>query len=237
VIQHFGRDLNLELRTRLHGTDPGSRKLWPLQPEAWDTDTFYSLVEIFHDLVARPRRRWDHDHGDCGPHFSDFDTDAGRRVYRALVNRLLTEHAAQLRLAESGEDTGHLVHVVDEARADLIQRALHTSDQKVAGRVEHAIALFRARDASEHDKRSAIVTLHFVLEDRKSLLKKELFSEDENALFRIANKFDLRHSDDRQHNDYDPAFRDWVFWWYLVTIELTDRLLTRQSTGTPTATS
>lgn len=28
----------------------------------------------------------------------------------------------------------------------------------------------------------------------------------------------------------DPAFRDWVFWWYLATIELTDQLIERQST-------
>ena len=25
--------------------------------------------------------------------------------------------------------------------------------------------------------------------------------------------------------DYDPAFLDWVFWWDLATVELTDRIL------------
>jgi hypothetical protein len=33
---------------------------------------------------------------------------------------------------------------------------------------------------------------------------------------------------DRQRGDYDPVFLDWVFWWYLATVELTDRLLARQ---------
>jgi len=28
---------------------------------------------------------------------------------------------------------------------------------------------------------------------------------------------------------YDPVFLDWVFWWYLATIELTDRLLRRDT--------
>ena len=68
-----------------------------------------------------------------------------------------------------------------------------------------------------------------MLEDRRNLLKAHLFTEDENALFHIANKFDLRHRNDRQHTEYDPAFRDWVFWWYLSTIELTDRLLAGQA--------
>jgi hypothetical protein len=29
------------------------------------------------------------------------------------------------------------------------------------------------------------------------------------------------------------VFLDWIFWWYLATIELTDRLLYRQRTATP----
>jgi hypothetical protein len=44
----------------------------------------------------------------------------------------------------------------------------------------------------------------------------------------IASKFDLRHRNDKQHANYDPAFRDWAFWWYLATIELTDRIRDRQ---------
>lgn len=226
--EHLGRDLNLELRTRLHNTDPSNGKLWPLQPEAWDTDTFYSLIEVFHDLVARPRHRWDHDHGDCGPHFTDFDTDAGRRVYRALVNRLLAENAIELRLADTGEDAGRLVHVVDEARADLTQRALNTLDLKIVGRVEHAIALFRGRDATAHDKRSAAITLAGILEERRALIRTEIGKKDEGALFSIANEFAIRHQRRGQQGDYDAAFLDWIFWWYLATIELTDRILARQ---------
>ncbi len=233
--QHLGRDLNAELLRRLGA--PASPKLWPPQPETWDTDTFCGLIEVVHDLVARPRSRWYHDFNDCGLHFSDFDTDAGRRVYRALVNRLLAASGVELRLADIGEDTGRMVHLVDEARANLIERILATPEAGVRARVEHAIARFRARDADAEDKRSAIVALAAVLEDRRALLKKELFRSDEGALFRIANEFDLRHQNDKQHTDYHPAFRDWVFWWYLATIELTDRLLDRQTAQTCTATA
>jgi hypothetical protein len=206
----------------------GHPGLWPLQPESWDDDTFYGLIEVFHDLVARPRSHFHFEHGDCGStHSSDFDTDAGRRVYRALVNRILDQAGVELRLAESGEDAGRLVHVVDEARGDLIQRALHTPDQKVAGRVKHAIALFRSRNASEHDKRSAAITLAGILEERRTLIRTEIGRKDEGAL-RIANEFAIRHQHRGQHGDYDPAFLDWIVWSYLATIELTDRILARQ---------
>jgi hypothetical protein len=213
----------------------GRPDLWPLQPNSWDTDTFYGLIEVFHDLAARPRS-WRY-HDDCeGAHATDFDADAGRRVYRALANRLLAENAVELRLAESGEDVGRLVHLADEGRTDLVQRALASPEPVVAGRIRHAIALFRGRDASEHDKRSAIFELAKVLDGRRPLLKSGLLSRDEDALFQIANKFDIRHGRE-QHSNYDPVFLDWMFWWYLATVELTDRLLARQATQIPAETS
>jgi hypothetical protein len=60
-------------------------------------------------------------------------------------------------------------------------------------------------------------------------LKTELVSNDEGALFQIANGFAVRHRKDNQRTDYDPVFLDWLFWWYLATIELTDRILARQA--------
>ncbi len=229
--EHYAGDLNGELCRRLGNL--GHRQLWPPQPETWDFDTFYGLIEVFHDLVARPRRRWYHDFGDCGFHFVDFDTDAGRRVYRSLVNGLLAENAVELRLADTGEDAGRLVHVVDEARADLVERALLTPDPDVAGRVEHAIALFRRRGAGAEDKRSAVVTLAGILEGRRTVIKETplLTSADEDALFHIANKFALRHRGINQQRDYDEAFLDWIFWWYLATVELTDQILARDDTS------
>lgn len=214
-----------------------SLKLWPLLPGSWNNDILFDVVEVYHDLVARPRRRWYHQHNDCGWHSEDFDTDAGRRVYRSLVNRILNEHTIGLHLAEDGEDTGRLVHDVDVARTELVERALASPAPEVADRVAHAVGQFRRRDATEHDKRSAIVTLALVLEERRKLLKTWLFRADERALFHIANEFDNRHRDEKQHADYDPAFRDWVFWWYLSTIELTNRLLARQDADVHTGTS
>ena len=67
-------------------------------------------------------------------------------------------------------------------------------------------------------------------------LKTALFRDDEDALFRIANKFAIRHQDTKQRTDYDPMFLDWIFWCYLFTIELSDRLLARQAAQTSPAT-
>ncbi|SEG85203.1 hypothetical protein SAMN05216223_1236 [Actinacidiphila yanglinensis] len=74
-------------------------------------------------------------------------------------------------------------------------------------------------------KRSAIVTLAGILEERRALLKDKISKPDEGALFEIANRYDLRHRKAGQRGEYDEVFLDWIFWWYLATVELTNRLV------------
>jgi hypothetical protein len=97
-------------------------------------------------------------------------------------------------------------------------------------RVQHAIALFRPRAATV-ERRSAVIALAGILEERRGLLKAELLSKDEAALFQIANQFAVRHQRADQRGDYNPIFLDWLFWWYLDTVQLTDQLLARQASG------
>jgi hypothetical protein len=207
----------------------GRAGLWEMGPAELDgdRDAFCDLIEVLHDLVARPRYRTLHSYAGCGWHYSDFSRGSGQALYRWAVNNLLDRSHIELRLAESGEDIGRLIETTDEARGDLMSRMTAKTDGPVADRVRHAIALFRSRAATEEVKRSAAIALALVLEERRGLLKENLLTKDEGALFQIANQFAIRHQNDGQHPDYDPVFRDWIFWWYLATIELTDRLIER----------
>jgi hypothetical protein len=207
----------------------GANKLWTTGPQLWDESDFYSLVEVFHDLIARPRSRWHHDHAECGWHYSDYAIEPGQTLYRWTVNQVLARHHIDLQLADDGDDIGRLVHTPADGRHDLIETAL-TRPGGDADKVRHAITLFRSRGRSVEDKRSACITLVGVLEARRSLLKTELLSKDEGALFQIANEFAIRHQNARQRPDYDEAYLDWLYWWYLATIELTNQLLTKAST-------
>jgi hypothetical protein len=208
---------------------------WPLEPSraGWELDDFCDLVEVFHDLVARPSRRSYHSYASCGWHYWDFATGPARRLYRWRVNRLLASSTLGLRLAEEGEDLGRLVRVEPTGLEDLPERALRAATPDTVDRVQHAIALFRSRTAGVEERRSAVITLAGILEERRSLLKAELLTKDEGALFTIANQFAVRHQRADQRGDYDSAFLDWLFWWYLDTVQLTDQLLARQVSGRP----
>lgn len=211
----------IEQRLRVDG-------LWPLRHQNWDSDTFYGLIEVVHDLVARPRHRDQHALDGCSGHYSNFARIPAQVLYRWDVDRLLDRHGVGLRLAADGEDTGRLVHAAGDDRNELVERTLQTPNPGDRDAVRHAIALFRNRAATRENKRSAVLALHRVLEDRRSLIKAELMSRDEGALFQIANEFDLRHSGARQRTDYEDAYLDWIFWWYLATLELTDRIVVSQ---------
>lgn len=213
----------------------GRPGLWPIDVDALastsdEPDDFLDLVEVLHDLVAQPRLRSFHGWSGCTWHYSDFSISAGRQIYRWSVNRILDASDLGLRLADEGEDRGRLVASTDEARADLTRRMAARADPSTGDRVRHAMALFRSRGATEHDKRSACIALAGILEERRDLAKEYLHRKDEGALFHIANGFAIRHQDAKQLGAYDAMFLDWVFWYYLATVELTDRLLVRRDT-------
>lgn len=203
----------------------GIANLWPLSPESWDEDTFFGLIEVFHDLVSRPRMRRFHNWNMCGWYHSEFHNDPARVLYRLKINQLLREADMEYELAAEGEDLGRLVAITDDARSQLVHRALNDSAPDITTRIRHAIALFRGRDTSVETKRSAIVTLAGILEERRALIKEQVGKPDEGALFEIANRYDLRHRRADQRGDYDEVFLDWIFWWYLATVELTNRLI------------
>jgi len=205
---------------------------WELRIPELDDAEFYDLVEVLHDHAARPRA-W-HYHSFYGHYdYSHFGVVTGQRLYRWKVNELFARSVIDLRLADSGEDQGRLVTSSHDAREDLVTRVRDVAPPRLSV-IDHAVAQFRSRDADVHTKRSAIVALHRLIEERRTMLNTELLSADEGALFQIANEFNLRHSTDPgsrrkpQRTDYDPIFLDWVFWWCLATIELIDRLDQRQ---------
>jgi hypothetical protein len=118
---------------------------WPLEESrsGWELDDFCDLIEVFHDLVARPTSRWWHSYSSCGWHYSAFAIGPGRRLYRWRVNRLLASSTLGLRLAEDGEDLGRLVRVEPSGLEDLPERALEAATPQTVDRVRHAIARWR----------------------------------------------------------------------------------------------
>jgi hypothetical protein len=210
----------------------GKGELWTADPQSWTEDDLCDFIEVLHDLVARPTREWYHNWNGCGLHPKAWSIPAGRRLYTWSVNQILERSVVGLLLADDGEDAGRMVRAAPSAVNELVA-SMVTAHIDGQGEVVHAISMFRDRHATRDSQRSAIVALARVLEDRRKLLDQRLFKKDAADLFELANRYDLRHRNDGQKSDYGDEFLPWIFYYYLVTIQLTDDLLTSQRPPRP----
>lgn len=161
-----------------------------------DIENFLSLVEWVGDHVARPRRierthLWD----SCGRHYARFSIETGKLVYYSRVNSLLSQQRIPFVLADAGADAGYVVERVDDARTDLLTRAVETAPADSQSEVEAAISQFRRHGADRSDKHAAVLSLFRVLENLRTDVKDHLLSQDERDL---QHRQQLRHSAQEQ---------------------------------------
>lgn len=190
----------------------------------WDEPTLYSLMEYFHDAAQRPRSPGHvHHFAGCGPHYAEHNSESGALVYRWRANALLDRYGVGMRLGKTGAERGRVVVRFGgdiDRRAD--ERASRGADDP-ADEVALAVRTFRQRGASSAQKRSALTLLAGELEHRRQRLKVVL-KEDEDALFKIANRFGIRHKRSGQQTDYGEEFLDYIFAIYLDSVMLMERL-------------
>ena len=210
----------------------GSGLTWPLDIRYYDAfgrDFLYNALEIFDYYVAAPTQRSWHGFGEPHWDFYRFSRRRGRAVYRWEINRILSKHKSRYEMATEGANAGQIVERTAPQMADLITSVTtETRDNDDAQKVSHAFDHFQKREIDSESKRSACITLAAVLENRRYLLKENLLTKDEGALFQLANEFHIRHNNERQKRDYDSAFLEWVFWWYIATIDLSNKLIKQQ---------
>lgn len=213
----------VEKLTDLYGQQPPPLS-YP-ESERWGDDEFCDLVELLHDLATRPRNRYYHEYSQCGYHYSNHSLRTGQMLYRIRVNELLAATNLPFRLATEGEDIGRLVTITDDARADLLVRAVEQPTRQLTDQVSHAIALYRSRQSTREDKVSAIRELMAILEpDRYTVIKGSAAEKDNESLFQIANKYAIRHNKDSELREYSLAFLDWMFWAALAMVQLCKEL-------------
>lgn len=222
---------SLQIEDRLERSI-GDGSPWPptaAQAGQWTRDDLFDMIEVLYDLASWPGTWTGHHYGGCPGHPGDFSPACGRALYRHEVNALLERSDLGVRLAATGEDEGRIVLEDGTGLSGLMESALEAAPETHKSDVAHAVALFRSRSRDVESMRSAVVTLAGVAEAHRKLLKDELLTKDEGALFNIANGFALRHRDPKQQTDYDPAFLEWIFHWFLATTALIARLQERSA--------
>ena len=232
---HFGKDCVDEgyIPGRSAGTDPGAyvklnlgRDLWPFEeklPEL-DEEWVFTIIEFLYDHAAKPTRVWHHNFAGCGMHVNEVDEPLGHRALRDSANRYLPRYGSGFELQENGE-------IWQRAPSGLEFLApIATGEPSIDDKVQHAIATFRNRTATDQQKRDSINNLADILEFLRASDGTKIPSEEESRLFEIANNFGVRHHNPSQKVDYDPeVWLDWMFYTFLNAVALATAHLARDS--------
>jgi hypothetical protein len=215
----FNIDGNILLRLR-------KDNLWPIDKKYKDykEDDLFDVIEYLYDYISKPIDGKYHNWNECGWHYDKFDREAGRIEFRERINELIKDYN-NCELSSCGEILMNAIPGSEE----LINRKIPYYDREnVNDRVEEAILLFRRYRSSLTDKKNAIKSLVEVLEFLRPKIKRVLVKNDENDLFNIANNFGIRHHDDKQKTNYDQeVWLNWMFYYYLSTIDAVIRLIQR----------
>lgn len=207
-----------------------NKTLWPIEdflPDYSESDLF-TLIELLHDYIAQPLPDGAIDHGYLGVQYVEFDGSSGRLAFRNALNSHLRDYRTGYELTESGE----IAELPDVGFTPLMEaRVPPTSDPKVHNLVDAAVNKFRSYHSDLSARKDAIRDLCAALEMLRPKLDKTLLTKkDEAALFQIANNFELRHHNSKQHSNYDrDIWYRWIFYVYLATIHATLRSLEKPS--------
>lgn len=185
----------------------------PPVPLIRDEDHLLDFLELLHrDCVSEPHR----EHSGAGTHFHPpYNKEAGQRVFREKINPHLAMHDPPLELLESGQI---VERAPDELRGLVAEEVPETVEAEIRDPLEAAVAQFQRRGSTPEERRGAVKGLADVLERMRPEIKRELLSEDERALFDLANNFSIRHNKRDQRGDYDKdVWLEWAFYVYLAT--------------------
>lgn len=134
-----------------------------------------------------------------------------------------------LELYEDGyelSDNGEVLEKVPSGLEDLVDTVVTTDDpENIDNRIKSSILKFRRYGATLDDKKDAVRTLGDVLEFLRAQ-NVQLPNRDDDALFQIMNRFDIRHHRREQQGDYNKEiWYDWMFFTFLASTQVLLKLL------------
>lgn len=205
------RDVELEILVTIRKKD-----LWPLEKKwgKYTEDDFFDIIEFLYRHVSAPVDGTYHDWNNCGMHWETFSRSTGQSAFRTVTNEIMALYEKRFELTGEGE----ILQKPDAGFEPIFDADIPSTDSGVAGRINSAVLRFRRHGSTLDDRRQAVRDLADVLEYLRPQVKAVLTSEDDKALFSIANNFGIRHHNDKQKTTYDAAlWLSWMFYFYLAT--------------------
>lgn len=173
-------------------------------------DSIFDLIEFLSDYVSEPAIARIQPGSNRG-----LRADNGPEKWRKAVNGCFEKLDLPYNLTANKEievasPSAGLQSLVD----DHADPSLDAQEK-----VDHACRMFLKRDATIHDRRSALKDLADVLELLRDDLEADIGKKEADMLFYIANNYGIRHHN-RKQRELDENYMRWFFYSALATIDL-----------------
>lgn len=190
---------------------------WPLKDKlvTFDEAKLFSILEFLYDYVSKPIKGERHMWENCGMHYYEFDKDAAKNEYRTEINKLLRDYGSGYELSEGG----YIRQLPKSGMERLLDASSYVSKDpnNLDDRINATIRKYTRHGATMEDKKGALQELGGVLEFLRETIK--LHSKDDDALFTILNKFDIRHHNQSQMKEYaKDVWYDYFFYTFLASV-------------------
>jgi len=65
--------------------------LWPIEEkmESYSEEDLFDVIELLYDCISKPTKGGYHDYSECGWHYDEFDSGAGKAELREQINEVL----------------------------------------------------------------------------------------------------------------------------------------------------
>ncbi len=145
-------------------------------------------------------------------------------IIKELIEGLVKEakEATQDRNSSFQKVQTLLAKPIENELSNLMQIHSEYDPSNVEEKVIGAIEKFN-RQLKDDALKDLAGVLEFLKE--KGELKKVITNKDTEVLSKIANNFDIRHHDENHKGNYDKSMKDWIFYYYLNTIQMVLKLI------------
>jgi hypothetical protein len=138
-----GSDISLFVFRKLRTID-----LWPIweKLDGYSEEDLFDMIEFLHDHSSKGIDGQYHQFNQCGWHYTKFEAQAGREIFRHEMNGILADYGRGFELFTNGEI---LTLAEDEFAPMLSADVPHPDNINVRDRVEGAKLKYRRRALSE----------------------------------------------------------------------------------------
>ncbi|MCL2217978.1 MAG: hypothetical protein FWB91_13305 [Defluviitaleaceae bacterium] len=199
------------------------KSLWSIYSHVsqYNEDDLFDMIEFCYDIISKPIYQTNNN-------FLGYHKAEGQEEYRQKMNVQLKDYDDGYKI----DKHGNIVRVVQNELSQLIEKEPPTEDEDVKQKIEQAVNNYRKRNSTILDRKESVRHLADILEKLRPKIKGKIPHKDESDLFNIINNYGIRHSNDKQKNDYDGnIWTSWMFHFYLATVHACLKLIEREGSS------